>query len=530
MSDLKDFTQKNRKDTGIKGRQISSGTTGERDTGHGNGTIRFNTTTSLMEYYNGSSWKSIDSPPSVTGFTLDDVGGSAVTSANIDASAGGNATIEVLGSNFDTSGATVTFPGTNETLSTVSITRNSATKLTVTVARSGFDNSSEPYAIKVENGSGLSAQLAGAISQDAAPAFTNSADTIATISDLARSSVSIAAGDLAGATDPDGDTITYSVSSGALPSGLSLNTSTAAITGSTSSVGSATTTTFSITAATSTQSATRQFKITQNPAVTQTYSYTGSIQTISLPSGTTQVFAEIWGASSNAPGSTCSGNGEVGGGGHSRGFINSVTGNLSVEVGNAGNVTSGGWPNGGNGANSPCTGCGGGGSTAIFAESGKNVSSANNNSILMVAGGGGGTGHNNPGNQAGHGGGSSGGNADGSSNANGGSQNGGGGGGNAGCGPSGQSGSFYQGGNAGSGSGCTNAGGGGGGGWYGGGAGGTGPSGGSRASAGGGSGYLHPSRVSSGTTVNYNGTNFNTNRPGGIGDQGGGQGYCRITY
>ena len=531
MSNYKDFRNKDTAFTGTKGIDLPVGTTAQRDTGYDSGTLRFNSTTNLMEYYTGTEWKAVDSPPIVTGFTLDDVGGSSVTSANIDGSASGNATIEVLGSLFDTTAATVTFVGSGETLSTATITRNSSSKLTVTVARSGFDNTNEPYAIKVTNGSGLSATLEEAINQDAAPTFTNAADTNVDIFDATRSSVSISASDLAEATDADGDTITYSISSGSLPSGLSINSSSGAITGSTSAVASDTVNTFTVQAATTSQNSTRQFKITQKAPVVQTYSYTGSIQTISIPSGVTTVFAEIWGGSSNAVPSACSSNSEVGGGGHSRGYINSVTGNLSVEVGDNGVITTRGWPNGGNGANAPCTSSGGGGSTAIFAESGKNVTSQNNNTILMVAGGGGGTGHNNPGNQAGHGGGSSGGNADGSSNANGGTQNSGGSGGSAGCGGSGQSGSFYSGGNASNSTGgCTNAGGGGGGGWYGGGAGGTGPSGGSRASGGGGSGFLHPSRVSSGTTVNYNGTNFNTNRPSGIGDQGGGEGYCRISY
>jgi len=531
MSNYKDFKNKNTEFTGTKGIDLPTGSTGERDTGYGSGTLRFNSTTNLMEYYTGTEWKAVDAPPIITGFTIDDVGGSAVSSGFIDATAGGNATIEVLGSLFDTTSGTVTFEGSGETLSTVSITRDSSVKFTVTVARSGFDNTNEPYAIRVTNGSGLSAVLADAISQDAAPAFTNAADTNYDIFDGLRGSVSISAADLVEATDPDGDTVTYSVTSGSLPSGLSLNSSTGAITGSTSAVGGDTVSTFTIQAATASQNSTRQFTITQKAPVVSTFSYTGSIQTISVPSGVSTVYAEIWGASVNSAPSDCSSNSEVGGGGHSRGYINSVTGNLYVEVGDNGNTTTRGWPNGGNGASGSCTSCGGGGSTAIFSESGKTVNSQNDNTILMVAGGGGGTGHNNPGNQAGHGGGSSGGNADGSSNATGGTQNSGGNGGSAGCGGGGQSGSFYSGGNASNSTGgCTNAGGGGGGGWYGGGAGGTGPSGGSRASAGGGSGYLHPSRVSSGTTVNYNGTNFNTNRPGGIGDQGGGKGYCRISY
>ena len=56
-----------------------------------------------MEYYNGTDWKSIDAPPIITSFTVD--GGSNVTSATIDNEAGGNVTIAINGSLFDTTGA-----------------------------------------------------------------------------------------------------------------------------------------------------------------------------------------------------------------------------------------------------------------------------------------------------------------------------------------------------------------------------------------------------------------------------------------
>jgi len=283
MSDLRDFTGKNRVFTGTDGITTPSGTTGQRV--DGTAKLRFNSTTNLMEYYTGTDWKSIDSPPLITGFTLD--GGSDVTTAVIDASAGGNATIEVKGSLFDTTGATVVFEGTSETLSTVSITRNSANLLTVTVARSGFDNTNEPYAIKVTNGSGLSATLADALTQDQAPAFTNAADTNFDIFDSVRGSVSIAAADLAGASDPDGETITFSISAGSLPSGLSINSSTAVISGSTDAVGSDTVSTFTVSAATSSQTVTRQFTITRKaPQVT---TYTSGSGTFSQPTGVTSV-------------------------------------------------------------------------------------------------------------------------------------------------------------------------------------------------------------------------------------------------
>ena len=44
---------------------ISTGTTAQRSIEEA-GKMRFNTTTSLLEYYDGNAWKSIDSPPTVS--------------------------------------------------------------------------------------------------------------------------------------------------------------------------------------------------------------------------------------------------------------------------------------------------------------------------------------------------------------------------------------------------------------------------------------------------------------------------------
>ena len=307
MSDLRDFTGKNRVFTGVEGERISLGTTAQRVDVQGR--IRFNTTTNLMEYYTGTDWKAIDAPPTITQFTLD--GGSDVTEASIDSGAGGNATIEVKGSLFDTTGATVSFVGTSETLSTATIIRNSGNLLTVTVARSGFDNSNEPYTIKVTNGSGLSAELADAITQDQPVVFTNAADTNANIFDGARSSGTIAAADLCGATDADSDTITYSVSSGSLPGGCTLNTATGAITySSVSAVGSDTLSTFTIQAATTAGSVTRQFTITVKAP--QVESFTSGSGTFTQPSGVTSVDVLVIGGGGSASSQHCGGGGAGG--------------------------------------------------------------------------------------------------------------------------------------------------------------------------------------------------------------------------
>ena len=71
---------------GSDGVGVSTMTTTERNalSGVKAGQFIYNQTTNLMEYYTGTDWKSIDSPPLINNFTVS--GGSDVTSAviNID--------------------------------------------------------------------------------------------------------------------------------------------------------------------------------------------------------------------------------------------------------------------------------------------------------------------------------------------------------------------------------------------------------------------------------------------------------------
>ena len=271
MSDLQDFTQKNRRHTGTTGILVSDTGSGSGDRVNEKGRLRFNDTSDLLEYYNGNDWKSIDAPPSITGFTLNDVGGSAVTSVNIDNEASGTSTIEVLGSLFDTTNGTITFVGTAENISPVSTTRNSANKFTITITNSDFDISNSPYTIKLTNGSGLSAEVVAAISADqTTPTFTNAADTTFTLFDSTRDA-GIAAADLCGASGAS----SFAVTTGSLPSGLSMTAGTGAITGTADAVGSDTTSTFTVTATGDDASATRQFKITVKAPITTSITSTG---------------------------------------------------------------------------------------------------------------------------------------------------------------------------------------------------------------------------------------------------------------
>lgn len=340
MSDLRDFTGKNRRFTGTDAETMSSGTTAQRVNGAGK--LRFNTTTNLMEYYDGTDWKAIDAPPVISGFTVDDVGGSSVTSATVDnekTADSGNFTIEVLGSLFDTTGAGVTFiatAGNGETINTESITRNSANKLTVTVDASSFDVAQSPYTIRVTNGSGLSANLEACLTADAdAPTFTNSADTNFDIYDGARGSGTIAAASLIQASPLVGTSSNYAVQSGSLPGGCTLNTTSGDITwSSVSAVGSDTQSTFTIRVTGTEATADRQFKITVKAPNYQTYSSTGSF-TFNVPTGisTVQVLAIAGGGSGGT---------QVGGGGGAAGMIEHsaypVTpgGSVSGQVGRGG--------------------------------------------------------------------------------------------------------------------------------------------------------------------------------------------------
>src|SRR6056300_315159 len=266
MADSRDITGKNRKFTGTGGIKIPSGSEAQRV--NEAGTFRFNTDTNLAEYYDGTDWKPIDAPPTITGFTVD--GGASVTSAEIGRTSG-DATIVISGSNFDTTSGTVVFEpesgGSNVTVQT--ITRTNSSSFTVTVTRTDFLTANDPYAIKLTNGSGLAATLASAITANDLPAFSTAADTTVT-SKYETQSAPFSETTLA-ATDPEGDTITYSISAGALPPGVTINSSTAALEG-TISGSSIQNYTFTVQAATSQGNSTRQFvfAIVANPYITAT--------------------------------------------------------------------------------------------------------------------------------------------------------------------------------------------------------------------------------------------------------------------
>jgi hypothetical protein len=232
MSNLKDFKNKNTEFTGTKGIDLPEGTEAQRVDEAG--VLRFNTDTNLAEYYTGTEWKTIDTPPTITSVS---VGGRTGTISSSSQYVNSNEslvdstntqTIVISGTLFDTAvGAVVTVLGTGGgNVTPISTTVNSSTQITITANRTNFSESFDPYTIRVTNPSGLFAEATGIIDVQAVPVFSIGSGTLA--SPFQNSVASIPT---PSATDADGDTITYSIVSGSLPTGLSLDSSTAAITG-----------------------------------------------------------------------------------------------------------------------------------------------------------------------------------------------------------------------------------------------------------------------------------------------------------
>src|SRR5210317_1502510 len=256
MADSRDITGKNRKFKGTSGIVLPKGTQAERaDTESGE--IRFNTDTNLAEYYDGSEWKPIDAPPTITGVSpaspVDD--GSTVTE------------ITISGSNLQ-SGGTLYIIGNDSTTYNISnFTRVSFSNITFnytnSLAAAGVNT---PYDIKYENPSGLAATLEDSFTPNTGPVWQSpnagsslgSIDIGANASTLTQISV----------TDTSGGTLVYSITSGALPDGATINSSTGAISGVTTASG---TFTFTIQVTDGSTAIDRQFTATVvNPFITAT--------------------------------------------------------------------------------------------------------------------------------------------------------------------------------------------------------------------------------------------------------------------
>jgi hypothetical protein len=331
----------NPKLSGTESARMPKGTTAQRANAV-SGDIRFNTTLSLMEYYDGTQWKSVDSPP-------------VITSTSPSYFVGAGETITISGSNFQ-SGCTVKLVGQNGTdyaASTVSFVNSNQVTFLITAGMVAAD--SDPYDVVITNPSGLAGTLADYLDWNPSPVWSTSAGSLGTVYDSLRSSASFTVS----ATDPESAAITYSVTSGTLPTGMSLNSSTGAITGTPNAVGSDTTSTFSITASDGVNTVARSFNIVVKAPAVVSFTSTGS-STWTVPTGISSVqVLVIAGGGGGAD--------RHGGGGGAGGFVEHSTfpvtpgGSVSYTVGSGGPASGQDGSNGNNSVFGSITAVGGGG-------------------------------------------------------------------------------------------------------------------------------------------------------------------------
>ena len=381
-----DVSFENISDTGTEGTKVASGTTAER--GSTTGQWRFNSDTGFFEGRGASAFSSLEPIPTITSIDISEV----------DSTAGGNQTVVVTGTNF-TSGGVVSFVGSSASFNASSTTFNNATQVTVVAPKSSFLNAQEPYTIKFTASSGTTGSSAsGLINVDSAPTFGVASGTLGTLPNANRASSGLTT---ITATDAEGDSITFAKTSGTIPTGIALN-SNGTWSGTANAETSNTTYNFTITATANSKTTSRAYSIiVQAPAV-QVFSYTGSNQTFTVPSGITSVTAHVFGAGGGGGNQSGWQDASPGGaGGSAVGTIDtSSLSSLIMIVGQGGEGQDGvgstairssfGGGGGGTTTSDNAYGAGGGGLSGIF-----NSSYTHGNSILIAGGGGGGGAMNN---------------------------------------------------------------------------------------------------------------------------------------
>jgi hypothetical protein len=173
----------------------------------------------------------------------------------------GSATITIIGTNF-VNGAIASVIGTNgvETQATTT-TYNSLVQLTAVFT--GLNATYEPFDVKVTNPSNLFGISVDALYINQSPVWQYSSGSLGTFSEGSAITPLTAL-----ATDPENSSLTFSITSGALPSGLSLNTSTGVISGTPTGISSNTTYSFTVSVTDGSNTLSRNFSILINSVVT----------------------------------------------------------------------------------------------------------------------------------------------------------------------------------------------------------------------------------------------------------------------
>ena len=233
------------------------------------GDFRYNTTTGKVEFYNGTGWENIGtSQPLINNISPSSFSGAAGTS------------ITLVGQNF-VSGANVHFVSSVNGSSTAAGSVAFVNSGIMTATTPLLTTAGEPYGVKVTNPDGGQTLLEAALDAGSSPTWTTSAGSIGSgiQKNTTLSGISV------NATDPDGQAITYSEVTSVLTSnadtpattmGLTLNSSTGAITGTAPNVSSDTTYNFTIRASDGINTTDRAFSLGIQAASNPLYWFRGS--------------------------------------------------------------------------------------------------------------------------------------------------------------------------------------------------------------------------------------------------------------
>lgn len=228
--------------TGTGSLTIPSGTTAQRPSSPSAGMIRYNTETNKSEFYNGTNWLNVESQaPDLQSISPTDFDGESGT------------TITITG-NFFSSDCTVQFKKTGGSYVNATSTNFVNAKRVTATTPEDYDVTESPISVKITQASGES-ELIDGLTTGSAPTWVTSAGQLVAVNSGASINTSVSATD-------DGSIESYAITSGSLPSGVTLNTSTGAITGTAPSNANDVTSTFDITVTDNAgNTATRSFSI-----------------------------------------------------------------------------------------------------------------------------------------------------------------------------------------------------------------------------------------------------------------------------
>jgi len=222
---------------------VGRGTTTNRPASPTLGDLYFDTTLNALIAYRTAGWEKVSQDPAPQ-----------IASISPTTAATTGTTVTITGSGFK-SGLTVQFIGTNLT-SYNSPVATFVDGTTATATTPQLSVAYEPYDVKVTNNDNQFGILEDALDSGGTPTWNTASGTIATINEQSSLSVSVSA------TDPDGTSIVYSSSN--LPSWMSLNSSTGALTGTSPDISSDTTYSFNVTASDGVNTSSRSFNVISN--------------------------------------------------------------------------------------------------------------------------------------------------------------------------------------------------------------------------------------------------------------------------